>query len=473
MVLVAEQSCYYLSEAAMTKYLIGCVAPLVLLLSVCGCTPAAPEPGEAEEAVTAKVELPTFEPNDVEPVETEPVQAELPAPEPNDLEATKAAPLEALPAVAESNDVEPGKAEPVRTESVVVEPNQVERPIPEANEIEPAGVEPAEAEPAEDTQPATEPNDVASVEPGPEMGAPNEPEVAGPNEPEMTEPNELEIVQTEPNKVEPNEPGPAMRVSFHDKCAEIFKNFVDENGMVDYRRLKLRRSSLRRLLSEFDRLDRNEYNSWPKDDKIAFWVNAYNAKILDIIVRNYPIKSSRWMRFMYPPTSIRHIPPVGTIGASKWNRYKFIVMDEEFTLAVVEQQFFRKEFAEPRIFLALSYASLSSPPLRTEPYYGDKLDEQLSDQVRRFLSGPRAFRIDRDAQKVYLSALFEATWHGKEFLRKFGTDKKFKDKPPAIRAILNFISNYIGERDASFLEVGNYSVEFMKYDWRLNDSPSR
>ena len=185
--------------------------------------------------------------------------------------------------------------------------------------------------------------------------------------------------------------------------------------------------------------------------------------MLNIIISNYPIEASRWLTILYGPYSIRHIKGI-------WTKYKFIVMDEEFTLSEVERRFFRKAFDDPRVFLALSRASLSSPPLRSEPYYGYKLDEQLNNQVKKFLSSPNGLRINRDEQAVYLSAIFESTWHGKDFISKFGTDKKFKDQQSATRAVLNFITNYISAEDAHFLEVGNYSVKFMKYDWTLNDS---
>lgn len=268
---------------------------------------------------------------------------------------------------------------------------------------------------------------------------------------------------------EPNDVESATGISFHDKCADILKNFVDKDGMVDYRALRRKRLELRRLLDEFDQLDPNKYKSWPEADKIAFWVNAYNIQMLDIIMRNYPIQSLRWFRLMWSPTDIRHIPPVGVIGVSKWNGYKFMVMDEEFTLAEIERRFFRKEFNDPRIYFAISYATFSGPFLRNEPYYGHKLNQQLQDQTKRFLSSPRGFKIDRDKQTVYLSAMFQPTWHGKEFLGKFATDKKFKDQQPATRAVLNFITNYVSQQDTSFLEVGNYSVRYIKYDWTLNE----
>ena len=336
----------------------------------------------------------------------------------------------------EPTKIEPNEAEPVKTE-----PNEVERPKTEPNEVGPIiKVEPNEIEPAE-----VEPNEV---------------------EPPKIELPKPEPDKTGPNDVEPNEVKPAPRVSFHDKCAAILNRFVDDKGMVDYRKLKLKKLELKQLLGEFTKLSRNEYNSWPKEDKIAFWINAYNIQMLKIIVDNYPIESSRILRILWGPDSIRHINKrIGGI-----NKQKFYVMEEEFTLLEVERRFFRKEFDEPRVFFALSHANLSGPPLRNEPYYGHKLLHQLDDQAKKFLSSPLAFRINRKKQRVYLSAIFQPTWFGSEFIRKYGTNKKFKDQQPAVRAVLNFLTNYISEQDTHFLKVENYSVEYMRYDWRLNDS---
>jgi hypothetical protein len=235
--------------------------------------------------------------------------------------------------------------------------------------------------------------------------------------------------------------------------------------MVDYKALRRKRLELKALQDEFDNLDPNEYSSWPRADKIAFWINAYNIQMLKIITDNYPIESSRLLRVLpgWGPKSILHIKGI-------WTDYKFLVMDEEFTLADADKRFFRKEFDDPRIFFAISRASLSGPPLRNEPYYGKKLNKQLDDQVQRFLSSPNAFRIDKEEQKVYLSALFQKTEYGQEFITKYSIDRKFKDLQPATRAVLNFITSYISERDVSFLEVGNYTVRYIRYDWTINDS---
>lgn len=343
------------------------------------------------------------------------------------------------PVKTEVLNIEPAKAEPNDVEPAKVEPNSVES---EPNDVELSSVEPE--------QPGVEPNEIVPAEPEPNETKPK---------PAIVEPNNVELVRVEPNdiKLKPF-------VSFHDKCADILKTFVDDKGMVDYKTLRRKRLNLKSLLQEFDNLDPNEYRTWANEDKIAFWLNAYNIQMLKIITDNYPIRSSRILR-LYPgwgPNSILHIKGI-------WTNYKFLVMDEEFTLSEIDKRFFRKEFDDPRIFFAISSASLSSPPLRNEPYYGHKLNEQLDEQARRFLSSPLAFRTDKEKRRVYLSSLFQSSSYGREFISKFAIDKKFKDQEPAIRAVLNFITNYVSRDKVSFLEVGNYSVKFMKYDWTIND----
>ncbi|UCF43665.1 MAG: DUF547 domain-containing protein [Planctomycetota bacterium] len=283
-----------------------------------------------------------------------------------------------------------------------------------------------------------------------------------PAKPKPAETQTVEQTTVEPPKPQPIEPKPDPAVAFHDKCADILTSYVNDSGMVDYKNLKYKKVKLKKLLDEFDNLDPNRYNAWPREDKIAFWINAYNTQMLNIIVENYPIESSRILRLFWPPNSIRHIKGI-------WSNHKFIVMDEEFTLIRLEHRFFRKEFDEPRVFFALCNASLSSPPLRNQPYYGHKLNQQLDDQVKRFLSSPSALEIDQNAKVVRLSAVLQPTWFGSEFISKYGIDKKFKDHPPAVRAVLNLITNYISKQDVRFLETENYTIEYIKYDWTLNE----
>jgi len=258
---------------------------------------------------------------------------------------------------------------------------------------------------------------------------------------------------------------PDDAMSFHNGCAQILANYVDDKGMVNYKALKRQRKELRALQDKFAELDSDRYDSWSKEDKAAFWLNVYNIQLLKIIVDNYPIEASRVFMVFWPPTSIRHINKrIGGI-----DNQKFIVMDEEFTLKEIEQRFFRGRFDDPRLFLALSKASVAGPPLRNEPYYGSRLYAQLDEQAGKFLSSPQAFRIDREKKVVYLNAIFRPKWYGNEFISKYGIDKKYKDHDSCARAVLNFAANYISQQDAAFLEVESYSVKYINYDWRLNE----
>ena len=218
-------------------------------------------------------------------------------------------------------------------------------------------------------------------------------------EPDQVESAESEFGGAESAKAEPNDLKSVQAVFFHDKYANILKEFVNDNGMVDYKGLRRKRLEFRAMLREFNKLDRVEYESWPREDKIAFWINVYNLQKLRIITDNCPIKpSSRILTIFYRGTnSIRHIE-------GKITGHKFLVMGEEFTFSSIEKRFLNSEFDDPRVFFAISIACLSSPP---------------------------AFDIDREKRKVYLSALFQSSWYGRDFIEKFAIDRKFKG--PAIR----------------------------------------
>ena len=301
------------------------------------------------------------------------------------------------------------------------------------------------------------------------------------------EPNKIELVKTaepEPNlpqtqpvetpAVEPVEQPPVQpaeankppqldpEVQLCEKSSQILRTYVNEQGWVNYRMLKRKKLELLDVLDAFRNFDRDRYNSMSKDDKLAFWINAYNLELIKIILDNYPIQSTRVLLLFYPANSIQHIKGL-------WDQNKFIVMNEEFTLQEIEQRFFKKEFNDPRTFFAIYYGTVSGPTLRNDAYCGPKLSEQLDEQVLSNLASGQIFRLDRQNKTVYISAILKHTWNGPYFIEKYGTDLKFKQQPPEMRAILNFLTHYLPALDVDFLETGNYSVDFMRYDWTLNE----
>ncbi len=177
--------------------------------------------------------------------------------------------------------------------------------------------------------------------------------------------------------------------------ATVLKTHVDDDGMVDYKKMKEETDPLYGFFDELRNLDPDVYDEWSDNEKIAFWINAYNAFTLKAIVLHYPIKPSTPARWIYPKNSIRQIRGV-------WTILQHSTLGRSVSLNDVEHKILRKQFNEPRIHMALVCAAISCPPLRREPYIGDKLDGQLDDQSRALLSNTDKFKIDRDKNKLYL-----------------------------------------------------------------------
>jgi hypothetical protein len=254
-------------------------------------------------------------------------------------------------------------------------------------------------------------------------------------------------------------PSLAANFSYGDYAAAL-KAFVNDQGMVNYRGLKASPQQLNAFVAALGQVDPQVYRGWGDKEKIAFWINAYNALTLKAIIDHYPIQSSFFGSFAYPRNSIRQIPGV-------WDKLRFRVMGREMTLDEIEHATLRKEFNEPRIHLALVCAAMGCPPLRNEPYIGKKLDQQLDDQARHFLANPRKFAINRDQSKVYLSPIFK--WFGEDFVKTYGTDREFAKFSPAERAVLNYFVKFVNEKDREYLLQGSYAISYLDYDWSLNE----
>ncbi|RMG55293.1 MAG: DUF547 domain-containing protein [Acidobacteria bacterium] len=246
----------------------------------------------------------------------------------------------------------------------------------------------------------------------------------------------------------------------YEAYAAILEAYVDERGLVDYDGLKADRQRLDAFARVVATLDPHTYEQWNEAEKIAFWINAYNALTLEAIIAHYPIKPRFGVSLIYPKNSIRQIPGV-------WDKLTFEVMGRAMTLDEIEHDVLRAKFHEPRIHMALVCAARGCPPLRNEPYVGDRLDEQLDDQARRFLSNPEKFRIDRRRGIVYLSSIFK--WFGGDFVNQYGGSKRFPGHRPEQRAVLHFISRYLDPADREYLEKGAYKIEYLDYDWSLNE----
>jgi hypothetical protein len=242
--------------------------------------------------------------------------------------------------------------------------------------------------------------------------------------------------------------------------AQILDRYVDGGGMVDYAALKANRVELDGFASALGDLSPAVYAKWGEREKVAFWINAYNALTLRAIIDHYPIESSFVASLRFPKNSIRQISGV-------WDKLEFRVMGSAMTLDDIEHSRLRRDFNEPRIHVALVCAALGCPQLRAEPFTGTALDAQLDDQSSRLLRDPDKFRIDRAENEVFLSSIFK--WFGHDFVRTHGVTDKFKGHAESERAVLNFAVGYLDRVDADYLRYGEYDIEYLDYDWSLNE----
>jgi hypothetical protein len=222
--------------------------------------------------------------------------------------------------------------------------------------------------------------------------------------------------------------------------AVVLQSYVDDDGLVDYAKLKANGAALLdSACAAFAAATPAQYEFWNEKDRIAFWLNAYNAYTLHLIVANYPIQPAKG-KTKYPANSIRQIP-----GA--WEHKKFRALGRDVTLDEIEHKILRVEFNEPRIHMALVCAAVSCPKLRREPYRGDVLETQLDDQSRAFLSDLRKFHIDRVLPGV-------TTKNPRHIAQQ--------------KSLAAFATKYVSPEDARYLAGGKYVVKYFDYDWTLN-----
>lgn len=236
----------------------------------------------------------------------------------------------------------------------------------------------------------------------------------------------------------------------HKSYNSLLKKFV-ENGQVNYAGLKSKPELLERYLFSLNRVKETQFKSWSKAQQLAFLINLYNAATLKLIIDHYPIKS---------------IKKIGSFFKGPWDRPVVKLFDKTITLNHLEHQMISKQHNEPRIHLALVCAAKGCPPLRDEAYIAGKIDTQLNDQTKQFLSNQLKFRIDFKNKTVYLSPIFK--WYGNEFISKYTPRQGFHGLNKKEQAIMNFCSKHLSVSKQQFLTKSGYSVKFLNYDWSLN-----
>jgi hypothetical protein len=243
----------------------------------------------------------------------------------------------------------------------------------------------------------------------------------------------------------------------HAAFDEVLDAYV-RDGLVYYRALRAERSRLDSYLSALERLPRGLVDAWPRDARVALWLNAYNAIVLRTVIDRYPI---RGRSAEYPRNSIRQIP-----GA--FDRTAHSVAGRSVTLDQIERDLLLP-LEDPRVILALGRGSVGGGRLRSEAFTPDRLEAQLQGVAAEFPTREELLRIDAAAGTVSVTPLL--SWREAAFASAYAgrADERFAARSPLERALVAFMTPHLlpGERD--FVMKNEFRTVFHEYDWRLND----
>ena len=234
-------------------------------------------------------------------------------------------------------------------------------------------------------------------------------------------------------------PGPARALDA-DRYAAILERFTREvadaaGTRVDYPGLA-REPEWRRLVEQ---LAGDEPGSMDENERMAFWLNAYNVLAIDLVVRNQPLDSIR---------------DIGSLFSPVWKRTAGRAAGRAVTLHEIEHEILRP-LGDPRIHAAIVCASTSCPSLRRDPYRSAQLDDQLDDALRRFLADPRkGSRLEASAGVLRLSKIFD--WFAEDFESGGG--------------VIGTLAPYLPESTRRWLEASETppTLRYFDYDWSLN-----
>jgi len=232
---------------------------------------------------------------------------------------------------------------------------------------------------------------------------------------------------------------------------------------VDYEGFLLESELFYRYVNKLGNLESHVLENWTREQKLAFWINAYNAFTLQAIMKRYPISGRSLIGLFFPQNSILQIPGI-------WSRIEFKAGGKKVTLGQIEHKIIRKLFDEPRIHFAIVCASRSCANLRAETYQANILEKQLHEQADQFINDPsKGVRWDSDNHRLSISKIFK--WFKKDFEKKDiptgSSTRSTKSNQPVLRFIRQYIRN---KKVIDRIDRGrDIRVSYLPYDWRLND----
>ncbi len=224
----------------------------------------------------------------------------------------------------------------------------------------------------------------------------------------------------------------SQKAPSHQQWDKLLKKYVNTSGLVNYKGFLKDKSEL----DEYLKLLTNNapQSTWNQNEQKAFWINAYNAFTVSLILQKYPVKS------------IKDIAGKIYKINTPWD-IKFInIGGKTYDLNNIEHGILRKKFDDPRIHFALVCAAMSCPRLRNEAYTGAKLDAQLDDAGKGFLNDKSKNNIT--AAGAGLSKYF--SWYKGDFTKN--------------GSLADFINKYSQTKITA-----NTKISSLDYNWSLNE----
>ena len=209
---------------------------------------------------------------------------------------------------------------------------------------------------------------------------------------------------------------------------DLLQKHVTKNGIVDYKSFKNDETKLDSYISYLEKTSPS--NSWSKNKQKAFWINAYNAYTIKIILKNYPLKS---------------IMDIKEEGKTAWKIPFAKVGGKTYTLDHIEHQILRKDFSDPKIHVGVNCASGSCPKLGNKAFTEQNVEAELTRLMKDFVNDTSRNKIT--TKKVQISSIFD--WFKDDFTKK--------------GSVIDFLNTY------SDTEISpKAKISFLKYDWTLN-----
>ena len=227
---------------------------------------------------------------------------------------------------------------------------------------------------------------------------------------------------------------------------QLLHSIVVPKGLqtaVKYSQLKSDPAPLDKFVSSIETVSRSEFDSWTKEQQLAFLINAYNALTLKLVVMHYP--------------GIDSIKDIGGFFSGPWKQKFFKLFGEDSYLDHIEHDLIRKNFNEPRIHFAVNCASRGCPALQPEAYVADRLDKQLEHAARSYLMDEERNRYDKNKDQLEISSIFK--WYHEDFERAAGSIQAF---------IAPFMTDDAGLRN--HIAEDRPAIRYLDYDWNLNDA---